>query len=83
VTFVAPSLPEGAHWGRTLMKAPANYLNDVVQHGCGVTGLDADDCWRRIREDVVRDFPPAAGVRRRVRHRRQHTRPGLGGPEHR
>jgi hypothetical protein len=22
-----------------------------------VTGLDADDCWRRIREDVDRDFP--------------------------
>jgi hypothetical protein len=39
------------------MKTRTNYLSEVVQHGCGVTGFDADDCWRRIREDVVRDFP--------------------------
>jgi hypothetical protein len=30
---------------------------DVMRLGCGVTGLDAEDCWRRIREDAFRDLP--------------------------
>ncbi|HEY3673087.1 MAG TPA: hypothetical protein VGN51_19275 [Acidimicrobiia bacterium] len=25
------------------------YLGDVILSGCGVTGLDEEDCWRRVR----------------------------------
>jgi hypothetical protein len=24
-------------------------LTDVLLHGCGVTGVDEEDCWRRVR----------------------------------
>jgi hypothetical protein len=31
-------------------------LHDVLVYGCGVTGVDEDDCWRRVR-DVFGDRP--------------------------
>jgi hypothetical protein len=56
VTFDAPRRPGHTRRGLTLL-ASTNYLTDVMRLGCGVAGLGAEDCWRRVREDVFRDRP--------------------------
>ena len=35
-------------------------LGAIVRDGCGVTGLDADDCRARVRDEFFRDTPMPA-----------------------
>ncbi len=57
VTFARPRRADDAR-SFILFTAPATeHLADVMLHGCGVTGLDADDCWRRVRDDVFGEQP--------------------------
>jgi hypothetical protein len=57
VTFERPRRPDSARAYGILLESLTTHLGDVLNHGCGVTGIDADDCWRRIRDDVFRDEP--------------------------
>ena len=63
MSFRSPGLPAGTR-GVYGGDASTDHLMDVMRHGCGVTGLDAEDCWRRVRADVFRDLalPPISDV---------------------
>jgi hypothetical protein len=55
--FDAPRRPAGTRWLVTFPTPSTAHLADVTRHGCGVTGLDADDCWRLVRDAVFAELP--------------------------